>query len=134
MLYGQSSEERRAIGGRPRFNGAGYAITLNFREYESPVYAVAAIFLLLAVILGAGLAVKRAGAEKTGQKLLPFLVVFVLPFGWILVAQNHSALHADLLSEFWRWQCLRWLEGLAGDGTDKGEEKEIKENIRNKLL
>ncbi len=83
-----------AIGGRPRFNGAGYAITLNFREYESPVYAVAAIVLLLAVILGAGLAVKRAGAEKTGQKLLPFLVVFVLPFGWILVAQNHSALHA----------------------------------------
>jgi len=49
---------------------------------------------LLAVILGAGLAVKRAGAEKTGQKLLPFLTVFVLPFGWILVAQNHSALHA----------------------------------------
>lgn len=83
-----------AIGGRPRLNGASYAIGLNFQEYRQPsyFYFMAAIIVISLVLLG--IVCVRHGAREALMKTVPFVVIFLIPFAWITVAQNHSALHA----------------------------------------
>lgn len=83
-----------AIGGRPRLNGASYAIGLNFQEYRQPMYFyfMAAIIVISVVLLD--IVCVRFGAREALMKTVPFAVIFLIPFAWITVAQNHSALHA----------------------------------------
>lgn len=81
-----------AIGGRPRMNGAFYSIGLNFGEYQQPHF----YFMAAAVLASAGLltaACVRCGVRRSLKKAAPFAVVFLIPFAWITVAQNHSAIH-----------------------------------------
>lgn len=83
-----------AIGGRPRMNGGFYVISLNLQEYGWKIYVGLAIVLI--VMAFAALLVSCAKTSlKTGLKhLIPFLIIFCIPFAWIIVVQHHSALHA----------------------------------------
>lgn len=83
-----------AIGGRPRMNGASYAIGLNFGEYQQPwhFWFMGAVVMVSAVLFVA--ACVRRGVKETMKRAIPFGAAFLLPFAWITVAQNHSALHA----------------------------------------
>lgn len=83
-----------AIGGRPRFNGAAYAIGLNFQEYSHPVFYIIMAVIGVTAIVTVGVACIRRGFAETMRKLLPFAIACIIPFAWITVAQNHSALHA----------------------------------------
>lgn len=83
-----------SIGGRPRMNGGFYVIGLNLQEYGWEIYPIAVALLLTAVI-----AVVIAGSYKLSAKLVlvklvPFAIIFCIPFAWIIVVQHHSALHA----------------------------------------
>lgn len=83
-----------SIGGRPRFNGGFYVIGLNMDEYDMFIYvicAAAAAAAVLAVVLTAG---RRAGFKYVLGQMVPFAVIFCIPFVWIILVQHHSALHA----------------------------------------
>ncbi len=82
-----------AIGGRPRMNGGWYVIGLNLQEY-APWYGVAAGVLAVAVAAVMLAAVACGCMKGTLLKLVPFAIIFCIPFAWIIVVQHHSALHA----------------------------------------
>lgn len=83
-----------AIGGRPRFNGGFYVIGLNLQEYDLPIYVVVAIILAAITLFLAVIACVKADVKKVLIQIIPFLVIFCIPFAWIVVVQHHSALHA----------------------------------------
>lgn len=84
-----------AIGGRPRLNGGRYVISLNFQEYDSKFYAIAAGVLALLVLGALVWALSRKLSVKHLLEIVfPFLIIAAIPFAWIVVVQHHSALHA----------------------------------------
>ncbi len=84
-----------AIGGRPRLNGGRYVISLNFQEYDARFYAIAAGILAFLVLMMLVWALSRKISIKVIlETALPFLIIAVIPFAWIVVVQHHSALHA----------------------------------------
>lgn len=82
-----------AIGGRSRLNGGWYVIGLNLQEY-GVWYAVPVVLLILAVLVAMAIALSRGCTKEVKTKLIPLLVIFCIPFAWIVVVQHHSALHA----------------------------------------
>nr|WP_318685605.1 hypothetical protein [uncultured Acetatifactor sp.] len=84
-----------AIGGRPRMNGGWYVIGLNLQEYAGMLYPVGAGLLTLgAALLVLRAALRRGQGKQVLLGLIPFAVIFCIPFAWIIVIQHHSALHA----------------------------------------
>lgn len=84
-----------AIGGRPRMNGGFYVISLNFKEYDTEVYAVILAVLILLTICSVIWALfKGVSWKKLLAGSVPFVLTGVIPFAWIVVVQHHSALHA----------------------------------------
>lgn len=82
-----------AIGGRSRLNGGWYVIGLNMQEYEA-WYAVPACLLVIALLAAVIAVLVRGTMKEVSAKLLSLLVIFCIPFAWIIAAQHHSALHA----------------------------------------
>ncbi len=83
-----------AIGGRPRFNGGFYVIGLNLLEYDHVIYPVMAAAIALVSLALVAIACRKKGAVTVLAGLVPYLVIFCMPFVWIIVVQHHSALHA----------------------------------------
>ena len=82
-----------AIGGRPRFSGGFYVIGLNLGEYDSLIYPVMAVALLLFDIAVFVWACRRASLKRAVLCCVPFLLIACLPFAWYIVVQHHSGLH-----------------------------------------
>lgn len=83
-----------AIGGRPRFNGGFYVIGLNLLEYDHVIYPVMAGVIALASLALVVTACRKKGTAAVLTGLVPYLIIFCMPFVWIIVVQHHSALHA----------------------------------------
>ena len=84
-----------AIGGRPRVNGGFYVISLNLQEYGSSIYAImAAALIVLAVASVIWALCKRLPMKTILEISIPFLMIGMIPFAWIIVVQHHCALHA----------------------------------------
>ena len=83
-----------AIGGRPRFNGGFYVIGLNLDEYDMLIYAIIAVVLAVAVLAMILIFGRKAGFKYVLGQLVPFAIIFCIPFAWIILVQHHSALHA----------------------------------------
>ncbi len=83
-----------SIGGRPRFNGGFYVIGLNMDEYDMLIYAIIAAVLAAAVLAVVLISGRKAGFKYVLGQLVPFAVIFCIPFVWIILVQHHSALHA----------------------------------------
>lgn len=83
-----------AIGGRPRMNGGFYVISLNLQEYNQELYTVVAVILALLALAAVILAVFKTSAKPVLLRVVPFAIIFCIPFAWIIVVQHHSALHA----------------------------------------
>lgn len=83
-----------AVGGRPRFNGGFYVIGLNLQEYDGVIYPVMAAVVALTSLTLILIACLKSGVKKVLMKLVPYIIVFCIPFAWIIVVQHHSALHA----------------------------------------
>lgn len=83
-----------AIGGRPRFNGGFYVVGLNLQEYGWAAYSVLAVLLAAAVLIAAFVLSRRLSVKEVALSLLPYGIIFLIPFVWIIVVQHHSALHA----------------------------------------
>lgn len=84
-----------AIGGRPRMNGGLYVISLNFQEYGSTVYlGFAAVLGIVTVGMLLWALCRKLPFKTLVARIVPFLVIGVIPFAWIVVVQHHSALHA----------------------------------------
>lgn len=84
-----------AIGGRPRMNGGFYVLSLNLQEYTSVIYAIMAGVLIasaLAMLVWALCA--KVPVKAILETIIPFIIIGVIPFAWIVVVQHHSALHA----------------------------------------
>lgn len=82
-----------AIGGRPRFSGGFYVIGLNLGEYDSLIYPVMAVLLLLFDIAVFVWAWRRASMKSAVVCCVPYLFIACLPFAWYIVVQHHSGLH-----------------------------------------
>lgn len=83
-----------AIGGRSRFNGGFYVIGLNLQEYDYVIYPVMAVIIALVSLVLTVVACRKKGAGTVLAGLVPYVIVFCIPFVWIIVVQHHSALHA----------------------------------------
>lgn len=83
-----------AIGGRPRFNGGFYVIGLNLQEYDHVVYPVMAAVIALVSLVLIIAACRKRGVRPVLVEMVPYLIVFCIPFVWIIAVQHHSALHA----------------------------------------
>lgn len=83
-----------AIGGRPRMNGGFYVISLNLQEYGLKFYTAAAILLIVLALVTIGFAIFKTSAKMVLLQVVPFVIIFCIPFVWIIVVQHHSALHA----------------------------------------
>lgn len=82
-----------AIGGRPRFSGGFYVIGLNLGEYDSMLYPLMAVLLLLFDITVFVWACRRASLKRAVVCCVPYLLIACLPFAWYIVVQHHSGLH-----------------------------------------
>ena len=83
-----------SIGGRSRFNGGFYVIGLNLKEYDIIFYPVAAVVVVVTALFATVLAARKAGIKYVLGQLVPFGIIFCIPFVWIILVQHHSALHA----------------------------------------
>ncbi|MCM1539819.1 MAG: hypothetical protein NC121_01005 [Blautia sp.] len=83
-----------AIGGRPRFNGGFYVIGLNLQEYDHVIYPVMAAVIALVSLTLVIAACRKRGTGRALIGLVPYMIVFCIPFVWIIAVQHHSALHA----------------------------------------
>lgn len=84
-----------AIGGRPRMNGGFYVLSLNLQEYGSSIYPImAGILLVLAVASIVRAFCAKVPAKTILETIIPFIIIGIIPFAWIIVVQHHSALHA----------------------------------------
>lgn len=82
-----------AIGGRPRLNGGWYVIGLNLQEYPQ-LFTYVAILLVLFVTALLVISILKSRGEMKLKSLVPYGIIFCIPFVWIIVVQHHSALHA----------------------------------------
>ena len=82
------------IGGRSRFNGGFYVIGLNLQEYDRSIYPVMAVAVILTSLVLIVIACRKSSVKKVLMDLVPYVIVFCIPFAWIIVVQHHSALHA----------------------------------------
>lgn len=84
-----------SIGGRPRFNGGFYVLSLNLQEYGSSIYPImAGILLVLAVASIVRAFYAKVPVKTVLETIIPFIIIGIIPFAWIIVVQHHSALHA----------------------------------------
>lgn len=83
-----------AIGGRHRLNGGFYVIGLNLQEYDRVIYPVMAVLVALISLALIVIACKKCGMKRILTELVPYIIIFCIPFAWIIVVQHHSALHA----------------------------------------
>lgn len=83
-----------SIGGRPRMNGGFYVILLNLQEYQWKVYFAAAALLAVLTFVMIIVVRKMISAKQIFTVLIPYAVIFCIPFVWIIAVQHHSALHA----------------------------------------
>lgn len=83
-----------AIGGRHRLNGGFYVIGLNLQEYDRVIYPVMAALVALSSLALIVIACKKCGVKRILAELVPYIIIFCIPFAWIIVVQHHSALHA----------------------------------------
>lgn len=83
-----------AIGGRPRMNGGFYVIGLNMEEYDFGFFPIVAAVLAIGVLAVILWACGRAGIKYVAARLFPYVIIFCIPFVWIILVQHHSALHA----------------------------------------
>lgn len=84
-----------AIGGRARMNGGFYVVSLNLQEYGSSIYSVMAGVLIAIVVAAVIWALcKKVPVKAILETMVPFIIIAVIPFAWIVVVQHHSALHA----------------------------------------
>ncbi len=83
-----------AIGGRSRVNGGRYVISLNLQEYQWKPYLVIAAGLALLSLVIAVIAIKSLSVRRVMAEVIPYAIIFCIPFAWIVVVQHHSALHA----------------------------------------
>lgn len=82
------------IGGRSRFNGGFYVLSLNLREYDYMIYPVMAAIITAISLLFIITACRKRGTAAVLVSLIPYMLIFCIPFVWIIVVQHHSALHA----------------------------------------
>ena len=83
-----------AIGGRPRLNGGFYVVGLNLQEYQWMIYPIVAALLAAAVLVIIIVSIRKLSLKQVLARLVPYAVIFCIPFVWIIVVQHHSALHA----------------------------------------
>lgn len=83
-----------AIGGRSRLNGGFYVIGLNLQEYDYAIYPVMAAAIALVSLVLVIIACGKKGTGTVLVRLVPYMIIFCIPFVWIIVVQHHSALHA----------------------------------------
>ncbi len=83
-----------SIGGRSRVNGGFYTIGLNLQEYDWTGYSIGAAILGMITLGIVVYAAYKLSIQKVVSELLPYMMIFCIPFVWIIVVQHHSALHA----------------------------------------
>ncbi|MBE5866582.1 MAG: hypothetical protein E7292_10310 [Lachnospiraceae bacterium] len=84
-----------AIGGRPRMNGGFYVLSLNLQEYGSSIYMImAGVLIVLAVASIVWAFCAKVPVKTILETIIPFIIIGIIPFAWIIVVQHHSALHA----------------------------------------
>lgn len=83
-----------SIGGRSRMNGGWYVISLNLQEYHWKAYLIVAALLAVFALTALAFAVRFLSLGQIAARILPYLLIFCVPFAWIIVVQHHSALHA----------------------------------------
>jgi len=84
-----------AIGGRPRMNGGFYVLSLNLQEYGSSIYMImAGVLIVLAVASIVCAFCAKVPVKTILETIIPFIIIGIIPFAWIIVVQHHSALHA----------------------------------------
>lgn len=84
-----------SIGGRPRMNGGFYVLSLNLQEYGSSIYAVmAGVLVVFAVASVVRALCVKVPVKAILETVVPFIIIGIIPFAWIIVVQHHSALHA----------------------------------------
>lgn len=84
-----------AIGGRPRMNGGFYVLSLNLQEYGSSIYMImAGVLIVLAVASVVWAFCAKVPVKTILETIIPFIIIGIIPFAWIIVVQHHSALHA----------------------------------------
>lgn len=82
-----------ALGGRSRFSGALYTVSLNIKEYDSWFYPVLAAALVLADAAAFVYACRRTSLKRAAAGCIPFVLIALVPFAWYFVVQHHSGLH-----------------------------------------
>ena len=68
-------------------------IRLNLGEYDSLIYPVMAVLLLLFDRVVFVWACRRTSLKRAVLCCVPFLLIACLPFAWYIVVQHHSGLH-----------------------------------------
>ena len=81
------------IGGRPRLNGGWYTISLNLQEYGGKVYFAAAVLIAVLTFIALVFACRALSPRQIMAETVPYVLIFCIPFVWIIAIQNHSALH-----------------------------------------
>ncbi len=81
-----------SAGGRPFFNGAFYATSLNVAEC-TPAAQIFFLLLLLATCAVAVWVMVRRRTKEILPDMLIRLLIALIPIAWFAVTQNHSAMH-----------------------------------------
>ena len=82
-----------AIGGRPRFSGGFYVISLNLQQYGSLLYPLAATALVLLCAVVFAYACRKTSLKRALACCVPYVLIACIPFAWYIVVQHHSGLH-----------------------------------------
>lgn len=82
-----------AIGGRPRFSGGLYVISLNLYEYSSWLYPALVAALVLFDVASFVYACRKTTWKRAAVCSVPYLLVACIPFLWYIIVQHHSGLH-----------------------------------------
>lgn len=75
-------------------NGGLYVIGLNLQEYKYAIYAIVAVVIGVLAIFALIGALRKTSIKAVLERILPYIIIFFIPFLWITVVQHHSALHA----------------------------------------
>ncbi len=81
------------VGGRPRGNGLFYTLQWAVSQYGSIIYLILAIIAVLFNILALALSIYKKETRSYFKNLTTFLLIALLPVGWMLVTEHHSAVH-----------------------------------------
>lgn len=82
-----------AIGGRPRFSGGFYVISLNLQEYSSWLYPALMVALILFDVVSFVYACQKTTWKRAAVCSVPYLLIACVPFAWYILVQHHSGLH-----------------------------------------